>query len=222
MAIAVSVTATGTNGTSASPTITMNPGASDTLALIFIALDGSATVSSISSTGDTWTVARDDTGTAPGTAIYYTLIEGGTGSRTVTVNLSGSDNSVLGLETYTGTETSSPVDVTATGSGSGTALSVSITPNGSNTLLGAAFSQVTNGAFTPFGTGQNVVVNITQGGSQKYAGAGTSEIISSGGANAQTATSSKSDSWRATAVEIKAAAGASGDTLFTSPLSILF
>ena len=206
-AVAIENDATENNCTNASTcAVTLNVSGTATMVVVAVMVRNDETITSVTDgDGDTYSVASTS-GTNPTVAIYYATTITANASKSITANLSASTaDTVIDAYTLTGTATSSPIDATATNTGTSAALNANITTNNADSLIAFVAGMQTNATLSTYGANQVQRGNIAQGGQIKYAAANTSEITTSAGNNDQTASASKSATWRAIAVEIKVA-----------------
>jgi len=177
----------------------------DTIVLVYISVKGTETVSSISDTdGDTWVSARDDTGSAVGSAIYYAVNPTVNASKSVTVNFSGGGSADPGccIIALAGTKTASPIDHGASATGASTSHSTTFSTNVVNSFIAYADSKDRDGTYSSPGAGQTIQQQWQQGGGTKFGGMASTEITTTAGSNNQTVTHNRADTFRTTVVEV--------------------
>jgi len=179
------------------PTISLVIGSGATIAILTIYLDddGEGIVDSVSDDdGDTWVEAINHEVGAQRCSIWYVL-NPTVGTKVITANTSASCDTVLNAASFTGVVNSTVVGTTGTGSStSSAAVSVTFTPTLSDSLIIFVAGQNTNAAAgsSTLGSGQTLIDDGANGGAEKFYSIASQEIISAGGSNDQTVTTSKS------------------------------
>ena len=182
------------------------PGASDSLLVACVAVDDTSEgdITGISDDQTNSWVQGDDylVGTQR-VRLYYALAPVNAAT-VVTVTFGTATDAYLKVFSLLGTVTTSPIGTTAKSTATGTAGTTSITPGITTSgIIVWIIEQVNNSVYTALGAGQVDQGQIATGGAEKSSALVTTEIYTAA-PGAQSATISKSATWIAMAVEIKA------------------
>ena len=207
MAIAYTGKAINAINDTSTPTATISVAATDTLIVTCLATDDTTSViNSVEDTaGNTYSVAQNWS-SPPGANIWYAIHNGVVeASNVVQWNLALTEDCVVGVYTFSGTDITSPVQKTVSSqSGSGTGdQTITFSADLSDSVIVSCFSRAKTDTVNNYGTGQTQGQDAGMTGANSMHAANSIELVTASGSNDQVCNWNGNTSYSGTAVEFK-------------------